>query len=95
MTKCPILSNWSMDENGKCKRYHLCDMERHKICGAIPPEAKTPRPYSRRKKETGEGCQCKFTDTYPTKDQVVIDGEKRRVFISVCRECGKKRRIIL
>jgi len=34
--RCPILPNWMMQKDGKCKRYWLCDEERRKICKAKP-----------------------------------------------------------
>ena len=89
--KCPILPNWSMNDEGICKRYHICDEERHSICKARDEATKPRRAFTRSQK----GCGHKHTRTEPTQDKVFIDGEERNVIEIICKECGFTRRMVL
>jgi len=88
-----VLPNWSLNKSGECSRYDFCDPERHRICKAIPVGAvKKGSPYSKKGRKS---CPHKYTTTVPTDDKVFIDGEQKRVFEVICKECGDKRRIII
>jgi len=92
---CPFVPGRELRADGTCTRYGLCDEDRVRVCGAKPSRNKFSAPYSKKKVSTGKGCPHKHTDTVPTKDRVIIDGEERRVFEVICKECGYTRRIIL
>lgn len=93
MTPCPIFPNRNLRKDGTCTRYHLCLDEHIKVCKARLVGPTRPVPYSR--KPSGAGCLHKYTTTVPTPDKVVIDGEEKRVFEVICKECGYTRRMIL
>ena len=88
--RCPVLPNWNMRLDGTCKRYYLCDDERHAFCGAYPEEHKPMRPYSHSKT-----CPCKYTTMVPTDDTIVIGGQIKRIYLVVCKECGSTRRTVI
>ncbi len=88
--RCPVLANWSMRLDRGCKRYEMCGEERHVVCGAHPIDQKARKPYSKSK-----SCPCKYTSMVPSEDTVMIDGREKRIYLVVCKECGKSRRTVI
>ena len=87
--KCPILPNWMTKADGTCKRFELCDEERHKVCKAKPvTEIKV---FSRNPKT----CPHKYTEMVSTDEVVKIRGMDRKVFLIICKECGFERKTTL
>ena len=88
--RCPVFPNWSMKADRSCKRYYMCDEEHHIICGAHPDGQRLTKPYSRSKT-----CPCKYTTMVPSEDTVMIDGREKRIYLVVCKECGRSRRTVI
>ena len=88
--RCPVLPNWSMRMDMTCKRYHMCDEEHHVLCGAQVTGQKVTKPYSKSK-----ACPCKYTTMIPSEDTVMISGQEKKIYLVVCKECGKSRRTVI
>ena len=84
--RCPILPSWGINKLGECKRHHLCDESRHVICKANPvgyvPLVK------------GKNCTHDNSSMIPTGEVVKIKDVEKRVYLSVCDDCGYERRVV-
>ncbi len=86
--RCPILFNWGINNRGECKRHEICDESRHVVCKANPVGYAPPRIVK------GKGCTHDNVKMTPTGEVVKIKGIEKKVYLSICSDCGYERKVV-